>query len=319
MDLTSCRTPILNIFRKKSLTIDIEGNIYKLLQSYRIQAVKIVALIVSAVMAYIIRSIPYHPVTIIGSTIYSRISAACLSQYNVPYVLCRGSNYVTYYETDGGNEIAFEGKGVMSTTKINIPPIPLSQDELKNVRHHTGLDNLTIIQNNVLKHLRSIENIFSKEKPIKGPIMMVKPLFKDIYYVVGVNECWLTRIIITDKVFSLRPGDRMLGISTTTVNNNSVTRSIEYNPTSCIIHEPNVTKILTRSSKYTVDTDFRIYSTDLIFDADDKDLPLYSLMNPRPIRSPEHKGIYVIHPFHIPATWNPLLSIMLITLGLISK
>lgn len=282
--------------------IDIEGNIYKLLPSYRIQAVKIVALIVSAVMAYIIRSIPYHPVTIIGTTFYSRVSAACLSQYNIPYVLCRGSNHVTYYETDDGKEIAFGGKGLTSTVN-NIPLIKHSprhsSEELKTLERHTRLSNLATIQGSVFERLPKIESIVAKTKPNKGPVIMIKPLIKDIYYVMSTTGCWLTRIIITDKVLPLYPGDHIAGVT--------------------ISAKSNEARILEHSSQYIVTTDLRICSANLMINHDMEELQIYSLAKPRPLNPPDQGAIYVVHPFHLPATWNPLLSIMLVTLGIISK
>jgi len=282
-------------------------------------------------LAHVIRRFPYHHITIIGNSVYSKVAASTLSSCGVPFALCRGNNRISYYETDNGKEIAFEGpsaKGFLenlNSVGSSIPVIPLSSSEISKVEQHTGLKNLTTIQAAVLSHfpnkngihLANLSDIISEVKANHNPVMHVKKFFGNLYYIMTTNEIWLTQLIISDTAVPLQPGEIISTLYGSVIETPS---SLDYNITSeedrQIITQPSCRTELIRKDSYSVEIDLRIkqLSTD-----DSTNLPLtesiiYSLNRPRPFI---YNSISVVHPFHLPMTWDPFLTMMIVTRGLL--
>jgi len=342
---------IFQCLRNKHLAIDFNGKFLRILPliDYKIRFIKLIGLIMLGFMAYIIKQIPYHPITIMGNTIYSQVVASCLSRYKIPYVLCRGFNRIPYYETDQGYEIPFEGPNsqFFSTNQdTQIPLIPNTKEELSKLELHTNLSNLEYIQYNLLTNFPSKNGVYiasmndiihkDREKAIKNPIINIRRFCGNLYYIITINEIWLSRIIISDIVHPLQPDEIISVLYGTIKEDHNENFHIKYGKNVCIVNEPTKNTILTRHSGYKINTDLTITTlipnklqssidnkcsiigNDNIIQNNshintDYECILYSLENPRSFG----RSIYIIHPFHFPVTWDPFLTIMIITLGIL--
>lgn len=326
----TCRQPLYKLSVERSFTVNHEGRIFKLLSPmlYKTQLLKCMALIIVGFMAHIIRGFQYYPVTIVANTIYARVAAACLSRNKIPFVLCRGNNRIPYYETEDGREIAFEGPSVQyfaNTYDESIPLIPHSEAELKQLEAHTKLENLHDIQQHILRTFPNKDGvpiaaprdlIPSPDIKLKAPIVAIKHFFGNLYYIMSMNEVWISRIVLTDNVIALQPGDSILELNGMISSETHDTYEIRHGSTSCTIQEMTKTTTLTRESNYIVDNDLCIRSTKLMDEPNNYPGIIYSLTSPRPL---VQNSLHITHPFHFPATWDPFLTIMIVTLGIILK
>lgn len=326
--ISSCVRSLSLILGKRKLSVTLEGKFFRVLPSdqYRICLLRICALIMIGFLAHIIRRFPYHHITIIGNSVYSKVAASTLSSCGVPFALCRGNNRISYYETENGKEVAFEGpssKGFLENlngVESSIPLIPLSSSEISKVEQHTGLKNLDTIQKAVLSHfpdkngvhLANLSDIISGVKPNHNPVMHVKKFFGNLYYIMTTNEIWLTRLIISDTVVPLQPGEI---ISTSFGKVIEAPSSFDYNITTeedrQIITQPSFRTELIRRDSYSVEIDLVIkHLTNVPL----TESIIYSLNKPRPFI---YNSINVVHPFHLPMTWDTFLTIMIVTRGLL--
>jgi len=352
--IPSCVRSLSLMLGKRRLSVTLEGKFFRVLPSdqYRIYLLRICALIMIGFLAHIIRRFPYHHITIIGNSVYSKVAASTLSSCGVPFALCRGNNRISYYETENGKEVAFEGPSAkefletIKSSESSIPVIPLSSSEISKVEQHTGLKNLAKIQAAVLSHfpdkngvhLANLSDIISGVKPNHNPVMHVKKFFGNLYYIMTTNEIWLTQLIISDTVVPLQPGEIISTSYGSVVREGlmSTPTSLDYNITSeedrQIITQPSCRTELIRKDSYSVEIDLGIkqlsrprgvlmsesVDSDLATD-DSTNVPLtesiiYSLNRPRPFI---YNSINVVHPFHLPMTWDPFLTMMIVTRGLL--
>ena len=321
--IPSCVRSLSSMLDKRRLSVTIDGEFFKVLSldQYKINFLKICSLILVGFLAYVIRRFPYHPITIIGNTVYSRVAASTLLSCGVPVALCAGNNHVSYYETENGKEVPFEGPSPrIFLDNVNqglVPMIPLSSAEISKVEEHTGLKHLSTIQTAILSHfqikdgvyLSDLGNIIAGVKPNHNPVMQVKKFFGNLYYIMTTSEIWLTRLIISDTVMSLQPGEI---ISTLHGKVSEITSS--YNITDeedkQIITQPTSQTELIRRDSYNVGLDLVIKQ---LFTADDyTESIIYSLNHPRNFI---HNSICTVHPFHLPMTWDPFLTMMIVTRG----
>src|SRR5688572_150980 len=93
------------------LTINLEGQLFKILPpfDYKIKIIKLISLLMIGFMIHIIKKYPYHPITIMGNTVYCRVASSCLSRHKIPHILSKSNNRIPYYQTQDGIEIPFEG------------------------------------------------------------------------------------------------------------------------------------------------------------------------------------------------------------------
>lgn len=311
------------ILKKHNIMVDIEGRIFRYFpkESYKIELLRCVSILIIGILGYIVKEIPYHHITIIGKTIYSKISASCLSRQKIPYVFCRSNNRLTYYETENRALIPFEGVSFHTDLDHEIPLICKSEDELKRLQDHTKLDNLPVIQNIIIDSLinKGDVPILTNEDltlniPIKAPVLDIKRFCNNLYYVTTINESWITKLVITDIVNPLRPSDVISALTATFTSEFIGNYEIHNDIDECIVSEPQLKTILKRDSNYIVDDILRIHSADLLLSCNSYEGPMYNLTIPRPFTC---NGLHVIHPFHFPKTWDPLLDVMIITLGLV--
>jgi hypothetical protein len=325
------------------LIVDIDGNFSKRDQTekikYKIILLNLMALMMIGFIAHIIRKIPYCPVTVIGTTFYSRIISLCMSKHNIPHIMCKCPNRTVYYNTENGYEIPFDGPSQYFSEESNrelIPIIPHSIDQLKNLETHTKLENLSDIQENILSgfptkdgiHFYQSSDFVSNTDKMKNPVTMIKRCFGDLYYIITCTDVWLSRFIVSDIVATLQPneivsclyGKRSCGSSTgysgvlgkispslipvDTIKEYDIQQSINK----CIIREHEITTELFRYSGYYVNLDLTIKAVKDVGPEYNECL-FYNLEHPRPF---SQGPLYIVHPYHLPPTWDPFLSIMIV-------
>jgi hypothetical protein len=317
---------IFQRLRQYNLAIDAEGKLFHLWSPsvYKINLLKLIALILIGFMATIIRNFPYYPVTVVGSTIYARVVAACLTRYKIPFVFCRGLSRTSYYETEDGDEIPFEGASPQYFSNIEdrvIPLIPHSEEELKQLQAHTQLSNLAPVQAYVLNtfpnkngvHLAKFKDLTHYEGAIKSPILVVNRFCGNMYYIMTMNEIWLTHVVFTDVALPIQPNDRILTLRGVMAPVTTEDYEIHRSETTCNVVEPGSMTTLTRELGYEVSMDFKINRTS---SAQVDESIIYHLTSPRPFIQ---KSLYMLHPFHLPVTWDPFLTIAIVALALLAS
>lgn len=324
--------------RARNLVINIEGKIFKVLPplEYKNRILKLCGLIMTGVLAHIIRRYSYHPITVTGNSIYSRVIAGTLTQAEIPFVLCKGSNRISYYETENGKELAFEGQTTQFFTNEldrQITLIPHQASEIKALEAHTHIKDLTRAQKSVLSRFNcdrgsystTLSNILTTNLELKNPVIHIRRFYGGLYYVVTTNEVWLTHTIFSDNVAPLQPGEIISGLYGKQVSAPTLAPAIKYAPDTCIITELNNEITLSRSNLYHVTEDLSIkpvainpVSINPMIDTTNNDeCIIYSLQQARRF-TPVQSRFYIIHPFHLPATWDPFLTIMIIVQGMMS-
>lgn len=290
---------------------------------YKIKLLNLMGLVMVGVIAHIIRKIPYCPVTVIGTTFYSRIISVCMSKHNIPHMMCKSTNRVIYYSTENGYEIPFDGPSPYFSTdskKEIIPVIPHSSDELKNLENHTKLENLSDIQENILSGFHTQDGIYfyrsgdfvCDNDKLKNPITMIKRCFGNLYYIITSTDVWLSRFIVSDIVLPLQPTETVSCLSGKVSDSTNKSTDKEYyirrSINKCTIRESEITTKLFRYSGYYVNLDLTIKAIrDVGLEYDE--CLFYSLDRPRPF---SQGPLYVVHPYHLPPTWDPFLSIMIV-------
>lgn len=341
---------IFRFLKSRNLVIDLDGKLFKILPSYeyKIRFIKLISLIMVGFVAHIIKKFPYHPITVMGNTVYCHIVASSLSHNNIPYIMCKGTNRIPYYEINTGEEIPFEGPGLkyfidqqstqsasisdnnstsleLKSNEKLIPLIPLSHDEINKLQTHTKLENLEQIQNTILEtfpvkdgvHLSTMNYFINHEsKLVVGPVINIRRFFGGLYYIMTNNEFWISRLVITDNVIPLQPGDVISSISGIITRESHDQYSIDKMNNTCTINDPTIKTILTRCYNYRVNSDLTINKETNSCQENTVECILYNLKQPRPFI---HNSVYTIHPFHLPEAWDPFLTIMIVSRGLLAS
>lgn len=362
----SCVQSLSRVLRNKNISINFDGKISKLLHplEYRRRISQLITLIVIGFLAHLIKKIPYHPITIIGNTVYSRVAASCLKRYNIPYVLCKSNNRTSYYEISSSKdiiEIPFEGPSPQFFSNCEdkvFPLIPLSTKELQHLTNHTKFRGLEYIQAKILEsfprkdnvHLTYIKDLVHDGSEAKNPVIEIRKFCGNLYYIITTNEVWLTRLLITDNVLPLQPGDIIYSVCSTSKQETHDVYSIDHMNNSCIICSPVLKTSLYYRQLYHVASDLSIHkmginasSNNHIMDITNEnqiattthttnhqelqeESILYGLKNTRPFHPIRYgftykgigQNIFILHPFHFPKTWDPFLTIMILTLALLN-
>lgn len=272
---------------------------------------------------YIIKIFPIFDITVIGNYIYSKVSARILADSDIRFKYCKPTNRTTYYEIQNGDEIAFEGptyKNFLQTINdAEYPIIPLSDQEILDLEHHTKFSDLNSIQKTILANFKNVNgvyftNIFNnldKPCPSQNPVLHIKKFFGNFYYVATSDEIWLTRLIISDIVdIHLQPGEIISTLHANIENIPFTEPSIsESHDNQKVVLNNNISTTLIRKNTYSLEPDFTVNK---IFDSttNHHESTIYSLFKPRNfIDGP----ICLIHPFYFPSTWDPILTIMILT------
>lgn len=324
--------------KSHNFVTNLDGQLFKILPpfDYKIKILKLISLMMIGFVTHIIKKYPYHPITIMGNTIYCHVTSSCLSRHNIPHILSKGNNRIPYYETEDGNEIPFEGPTrkyfLDSTSNENeiVPVIPLSTEELTKLQLHTKLSNLESIQKKILDtfiikdtvHVPTIKHLINESsdcQKLAGPILNIKRFFGGLYYVTTPNEIWISKLIITDNVIPLQPGEIISGLSGIVTSQSSDKYLIEHTSQSCIIYQPDIRTKLTRHYNYQVNPDLSITSLSNHSNEEhqtSRESILYNLRQPRPFTC---NSICTIHPFHLPSNWDPFLTIMIVCMALVAE
>ena len=316
---------IFRLLKSRNIMIDLNGRLFRVLPpfDYKIRIMKLMALVMIGFLAHIIKQIPYFPVTVTGNSIYSRVVAACLSRHRIPYVLCKGHNRIGYYEITDGTELAFEGPSprYFHNAKDRVVPlIPHTPAELSRLQEHTTLSSLAALQDKLLSsypdkngvHIASMRELIHDGTGARSPIINIRRFCGNLYYIATTTETWLSRIVISDNVLPLQPGEIVSGLGGASVLGTYSQYDIYRESQSCTITEPTSETILRRSTTYEVLSDLTIQG----HCTDTQECILYSLQTPRPFH---HNSLCMIHPFHLPLSWDPFLTIMLVTLGVVTQ
>lgn len=393
---SSCYSILNNFTNKNRIKIDISGKIFQILpeDNYKIRVLKLCGLIMVGILAHMIRQFPYYPITIIGNTVYSKVIAASLISYNSNNVIaiCKSNKRISYYETDDGKELPFEGCSVnffLNSDKSRIiPVVPNSMEDLTKLEQHTGLKDLSQIQQSILSQFKkensadiylanledliindeptsnSLRNISPKSVSIHNPVIQIRKFWGNLYYIMTSNEVWLTRMVISDSAAPLQPHEVVSGLYGTIIPRSNPSYSIDINNNVCSITEPTMKTVLQRQNSYIVGIDFSIKSLHIEAQqssitkgstvpfsklntgfqlakrpsvvsqpSDEAGLQLdqelgisqwttesviYNLQKPRPFsKQSKDNGIYLVHPFHLPPSWDPFLTIMIIARALV--
>lgn len=317
--MISCVQILNNIFNKRKIRINVDGIISRVIPplQYKIQNLKLCSLIMIGFIVFIIKKYEYYPVTVIGKFVYSKVISSSLKIYNIPHILCKYTNRVSYYETTDGEYIPFEGVNSNFFNDETVPIIPNTEKDLLLIESHIGIKNLNVIQDKILSKFNNINGInmatmkqMIGAQPDEGYVLFIKHFFGKLYMVKTTTKCWITELIITDNTFHLQPGNILTQLHNTSVENVNADQTIEIVNDECVVNMSNSQIILKRKHSYHVENNFSITS----FADNDQSSLIYGLQHPRQIKS---GNVYIVHPFHIPLTWDPFLTIMIVTIAIV--
>ena len=307
--------------------IILSPNIYNKIITY------LISLFISIEILIIIKKYTYHIITINNDNIYSRVIAQCYYNHNIKFTLCKSNNRNIYYNVDNNLEIPFHNANFNNNFTNNnfddsIKIIPNSKSDIKRLESHTNLSNLEQIQNYILNKYNSqinISNIAYNKSADNNQIISVKKFFGGLYYITTNTNIWISKYVLNDDPLPLTCSDIVMAITSTIEPNiepliNPNINNLLIKQNSCTIFEKNNIITLDNSSHYIVNNDLSINYINDLSQKLSKDLSktyesqIYHLKNPRNFMN---NGNYMIHPFHVPFTWDTYLSLMIIGLGII--
>lgn len=288
---------IIKLLKSKHKQINMEGTITSLFTLENTQMISVLIAIVMTHLYYIYYLYhKKHPITLYCNSLYSHFTEQLLILNKLPYykIYKPFINNITYYtsskkKTVNINPFVTEWMDEMVTLQ------PLSMDELLLISNHVKLPvNLVITaQEKVLALLPEInayhivrENYLEDEIYTKQsfPINQITKGFHS-YKIESNHKMLYTNLILSDAV-ELYIGD--------------VINGFYY---SCVDEE------VYTENKYIVNTDYQLEPLNKKLKKEITALPFYNLETPR-------LGIK-IHPFHLPKSKDPILSLLILTQVLI--
>jgi hypothetical protein len=313
--MKSCVIFMRTLYLKRNLKIDINGKIYKILTAplYRLYMLKICCLIILSVFVYIIKKYKYYDVTIIGKTIYGALSSKVLSLEGINHILCKTRNHFTYYDIES-EKINLEGFEYEFFEDEIIPLIKNAKEGINSLESHTGFKNLNQIQDSILSKIEKKGDIYyisiNDINVLNCDIISIKNFIGNLYIINTTNDNWITRIMITDKVEHLKKGETITTINAEICKNKKEKKNtINYFEDRCEIFERDEKIIITKESKYEFLESNKINSVN----KDIKDGPFYNLIRPREFS--KKNDMFIVHPFHLPIDWDPILNVLITTLA----
>ena len=246
----------------------------------------IVVMLTMGFVFYAIKQIKFIPITIIGYSAYSHLVAWTLELYNIPYIFIKDSNQIVYYEVEG-KEIPFEGRS-FNYWKCKVEQdmfVPLT--ELDELAEHCDLTELDRVQQMILDRFPkfNLDQFYEQEFNYETGSFEVKRFSKDIYHVITDNSSWFTKLIISDDCTAFKPGDIIKGLNFDETN-------------------------------FSFEDNYEVISNEEIICLKDNENKFFSLKDHKPFVS---DGLHIIHPFHLPSQVDIVLTIMIVTLGLVRK
>lgn len=312
-----------NAVRKRNLQIDSEGKILRILQpvQFRAAVLKLYCLVVVELVARMILNYQYHPVTVMGNYVYSRVVSGALTMCGVPHVLCKGTGRVIHYETSDAQLIPFEGIPGACFPPTTCPAIPHTQSDLAELAAHTNLSNLAQAEGLILSRLSVVNGLPSLDLASlltgayhKEPIVQVRRFFGTLFFVRTASECWITRTILSDGTPPLMQGNILTRLYSTVIeqssNEENATPMVVTLDDCCQVHTATHQISLTCEASHRVEADLSITS---INETEAEPSLIYYLQQPRPLMV---SGLYTLHPFHLPVSYDPFLTIMTVALAI---
>ena len=312
MESVSCVQQLSSFLLRKKLVLNSGSTFNRVADPvvYSVQLLNIAVMVITALIIKLLRDVPYYDITISGNSVYSRVIAAAVKRTSSSYVLCRGTSRLNYYETDNNKLLPFEGPSFTSfdmsqpVSFIAIPP-----DDIKALEHHTRITGLEDIQRGVLGDKITMADLIHTDT-MKPPIMCLKQIY-GLYYVKTCGGCWFSRKIITD-ITPLQPTEVIIATTaeTTTISSSELTHATTYDKDVCTIIDDKGVTLLQRHESYEVSQDLSIKCLKEY----DNESVIYHLKRPRPFRY-QGQNICFIHPFHMPATWDAFLAIIILSIA----
>lgn len=283
---------LIKFTKKHNISIDIEGKIFSVLLpfQYEILLIELIVISIITVILYIVKDVPYYHITVTGDTIYSKVISSYLSRHQFNHVLCKSNNRLSYYYTEDNQRIPFEEPGIDYFKEDDmISLIPNSLEELSQIEKHTGLKNLPYVQGKVLSEFKNYQMniVITDNIMLKNPIISIRRVFKDLYYITTIDEAWISCVIFSDLISPLQYGDII----------------------SCVCQTDSIIKC----DKYTVNYDLSIKN---ISDCElGEESAFYSLKYPRLFSK---NSFYIMHPFHFPQTLDVFVILMVMTRAILN-
>lgn len=312
----SCVHTLHQICQTHQIFFNLDGKPGKILsmQAASLYSLQLCSLLVIASVTYLIKQIPYRPITVMGDSIYSRVAAYALRLAKVDHVLCQENNRTTFYLTTEGIYVPFQGVNCEYFPNDRVPIILNTPSELSRIERHIGHNNLGTIQNSLVQMMDEEDGlpVWNFSEVISAPeqcppVVQIRSVFHNLYLIRTHNEQWISRHVITDSTTSLQPADRINRLYQT-VQASKEESHISVTERECTVSWNEMTLTLSRDSCYQVDNNLAI----IPLKDDMSECLIYQLDQPRMFRT---HGLYVIHPFHLPPVWDSLWTIMLVTLG----
>lgn len=282
--------------KNKNKSIDINGNVKMINpQKSKIITTIIICIYVAYIINYIyetIINIPYYPITLYSTNLYSKFAEQILILNKIDYQKIHHPVLVnpSYYLSSKHKTVNFNPNLKDFSNNVEVPFIPLSSDELIELSNHVEIDLLTLTnsQEYILNELPNInayhisrENyLYDDDYTINTNHVKSIKKCKFGYHVVCENFSFYTSVILSDYTFILQPGE--------------------------IITAAYSDENLIFENKYIVDQHYRL---ETLSKRHSNLLPCYSLDTPR-------KGL-ILHPFHLTKSKDFILSIMIITQSII--
>lgn len=318
--MSSCVQCLQNVIRTHKIQIRPDGQLMKVLNplQFRAAILKLYSLVIVGLVAYIVRGYVYHPITVMGNYVYSRVASASLKLCGIPHVLCKGTGRIIHYETTDGTVIPFEGVPASCFPTQVLPVIPASAADLAELTAHTKIPGVELAQERILSHLSRQDQLHIADwtqlldvEPNKEPIVQVRKFFGNLFFIRTANYWWITRKLIGDGTPPLHPGNILTRLFITVDEESHTSTTITTTEQDCSVLTETNTVTITQGMSHRVEPDLSIVA----LEPQNDDELIYFLQQPRPTLM---NGIYTIHPFHFPMNYDPLLTVMTLTVGIAS-
>lgn len=300
--MSSCVVLLSNFKKKNKLSININGDC-QTVSSYVLQAARIIVIMSLVLLKYLLMSIPYYQVTVIGSTIYSYVLVYYLRKHNIRFV---------HVKSLSNMNIPFTNPSWELFGKIHCPIIPLLEEDLLILSNHTGIDYKILQQ---VQHYLTTTSNEHKMKSLKLQDLPIMTRFtkvtNDLYYVSTEHNSWFSKIIVTDEILPLSCSEIISELDifveqTCETNQLHITQTKKL----CTIQQDNIRTTLKYISRYYINNLLELIT---INPEDEKHSEFYVLEKCRKFIRKD--GILMVHPFHLPRSWDPFFLIILVVLS----
>lgn len=243
-------------------------------------------LIAVAIVLHIIASFKFVDYTIVGNGVYSKIVCHTLRSIGKKVKFIPYDNKIKKYIVDGGSEFFDDFDITNNSSSFYVPLNNLNNDEIKLLEKHTRKKNLDKWQKYILNTLYNFNGTPS--------IDICSLPTHDNYYCSGMSMDF-GKFIIMSSAISTWKTKRIILCSTELMPNDTI---VSY----------HISKNYKQYSleNYIVDTYGGVHK---LFDTADRKSPVFSLKTPRYFTDK------IIHPFYLPPSTDPVLSMIITVLS----